>query len=335
MFLFKKTASQSESKAVSAFGGMSITIPENKCALGDNPSNSDDLIILDPSPSNFGHCRSFSSIEMSESVLLDLEEVLSAEYAERASVEPVEYGKAVKFDCSPPEPIEYQVSDPLLMFNTLRRKPKKLSPITKQKAPISPQEMVSNSPTLQSAVASVSVSEEAKSVEDDEMMSYELPASRVPRGGIKKLIGLYLEQKTPMKLKRNKVHFDKISVTESNQKIVLLSSKGLSKGVHEWSIQIQETDVDLQEIGVIGTSDIGEISVADNGVFGTSAFGPRVVYGSDLGTDKLFYASLDGSNRTRCLVLFVIFLFSLLCLLSFIHSHFLSLHFLMDQVTVI
>merc|ERR1719195_2607054 len=83
------------------------------------------------------------------------------------------------------------------------------------------------------------------------------------------LIDLYLEQKQSL---NPSVHFDEIAVTASNEKTILLSSKGLHKGVHEWNIEIWSLDVDLQEIGVIGTNRIQQIPISDSGIIGTDEF---------------------------------------------------------------
>merc|ERR1712228_941247 len=96
------------------------------------------------------------------------------------------------------------------------------------------------------------------------------------------------------------VCFDEISKTASNQKICLLSSKGLKSGKHIWVLQILKTDVDTQEIGVVSCSDIEAIEIADNGVSATNAFGARAVYGSELGTNYNFYGSYNEDGKVRC-----------------------------------
>ena len=45
---------------------------------------------------------------------------------------------------------------------------------------------------------------------------------------------------------RSRIHFDKISVTKSNGKVTILSSQGLTQGVHGWSIEILRADAELQ-----------------------------------------------------------------------------------------
>ena len=97
------------------------------------------------------------------------------------------------------------------------------------------------------------------------------------------------------------VHFDKISVTKCNEKTVLLSSKGLSNGIHEFSIEILKCDVDLMEIGVIGTNDIDRIPVSDYGAVDTARFKSRAVYGSALTDGTLFYGSLNADGSHRCM----------------------------------
>lgn len=58
------------------------------------------------------------------------------------------------------------------------------------------------------------------------------------------LITVYIERN--QKSKANKVWFDKIAMTKCNGKTVILSSKGLTKGQHEWGFEILRSDVDLQ-----------------------------------------------------------------------------------------
>merc|ERR1719150_3602767 len=112
------------------------------------------------------------------------------------------------------------------------------------------------------------------------------------------LIDLYIEQRQSS---NPSVHFDKIAVTASNQKTILLSSKGLKQGIHEWHIELWSVDVDLQEIGVIGTDDIDRIPVSDFGAMDTARFKSRAVYGNETGTDKLYYGSWNADGRTRCM----------------------------------
>ena len=93
------------------------------------------------------------------------------------------------------------------------------------------------------------------------------------------------------------VHFDQISVTESNQKMCLLSSNGLKSGQHTWAVQILKTDIEAQEIGVVGCSEIEGIDISDEGISATNAFGARAVYGSELGTNKNYYGSYNEDGK--------------------------------------
>jgi len=90
-------------------------------------------------------------------------------------------------------------------------------------------------------------------------------------------------------------------VTASNEKTILLSSKGLHKGVHEWNIEICSLDVDLQEIGVIGTNRIQQIPISDSGAIGTDEFESRACYGNEIGSGKLYYGSLNADGSARCM----------------------------------
>jgi len=113
----------------------------------------------------------------------------------------------------------------------------------------------------------------------------------------RQLIDLYIEQEQSSNAN---VHFDKIAVTASNEKTILLSSNGLNQGIHEWNIEIVSTDVDLQEIGVIGTDDIDRIPVSDLGAMDTEQFKSRALYGNEIGSDALFYGSWKANGKARC-----------------------------------
>jgi len=101
------------------------------------------------------------------------------------------------------------------------------------------------------------------------------------------------------------IGFDKMVdiTTESdlNGKL-LIDSNGLRSGTHEWTIEVLRADVDLQEIGVIGTSEIESIEISENGhgVLETNALGQRAVYGSRLNDGVLFYGSVNEDGTARC-----------------------------------
>jgi len=112
------------------------------------------------------------------------------------------------------------------------------------------------------------------------------------------ILGRHLMQQHSL---NQSVRFDTASITESNGKMVALSSKGLSAGVHEWTIEILNCDVDIQEIGVCTVHDIEGIAVADGGVTKTTAFGARAVFGNELATDSMWYSSFNEDGGARCL----------------------------------
>jgi len=100
------------------------------------------------------------------------------------------------------------------------------------------------------------------------------------------------------------IRFDKVATTEDadeGSKVLLIQSQGLTHGRFEWSIEISSTGVALQEIGVVGTAEIACISLGDEGVRGTKELSARCVYGNELGTDSLFYASFNDDGSRRCL----------------------------------
>jgi len=97
------------------------------------------------------------------------------------------------------------------------------------------------------------------------------------------------------------VRFDSMAATPSNGKVLVVDSKGLTKGRHyEWSLEILKCDVEAQEIGVIGTDDITSIAVDDEGILKTEALGARSCFGCELFTDSLYYGSYNADGRKRC-----------------------------------
>jgi len=96
------------------------------------------------------------------------------------------------------------------------------------------------------------------------------------------------------------IYFDRMTVTASNGKICAVSSHGLRRGAHEWSLKILRCDVHKIEVGVVGTADIAAIEVSDGGVMATAALAARAVYGNELSTDSAFYCSFNRNGKERC-----------------------------------
>ena len=96
------------------------------------------------------------------------------------------------------------------------------------------------------------------------------------------------------------VHFDSAAITQSNGKIIALSSRPLTSGKHEWSLEILKCDVLAQEIGVCSVRNIEEIQIHDDGVTETAKLSTRAVYGSNLQSDAVWYASFNENGTARC-----------------------------------
>lgn len=111
------------------------------------------------------------------------------------------------------------------------------------------------------------------------------------------LIGRHFVQKDSLNLS---VHFDAAALTQSNGKIIAVSSHPLKSGTHEWTVEIMECDVDIQELGVCSVVDIGGIELDDIGVTGTAALGARGLYGNALATGSVWYASYNEDAVRRC-----------------------------------
>ena len=66
---------------------------------------------------------------------------------------------------------------------------------------------------------------------------------------------------------------DKCWMDDENDKICLYSSQPLSRGKHEWSIEIVHCDVYRQEVGIIGVDAM--TSIDDKGIQNTPELGAR------------------------------------------------------------
>ena len=96
------------------------------------------------------------------------------------------------------------------------------------------------------------------------------------------------------------VHFDSASITQSNGKIIALSTRPLISGKHQWSLEILKCDVLTQEIGVCSVRNIDEIPIDDDGVTETFKLSARAVYGSTLQSDAVWYGSFNENGAPRC-----------------------------------
>merc|ERR1719295_78524 len=267
---------------------------------------SDSMFVLDGTPpanqtSHALSALSLNCIEYTESVADDVDDILEMKEKEF---------KGVNFIMSTPTEVAYQVSHDI--HEEQLRKPGKLFPSESQ-TQWSPhaQEVVNRSNSLQIAASNAVVkmggsgsSESESEMKDDKSSKKKKKKKKrfrkkdkiaTPRTS--KLIGLYIQQGV---MNKDTWSFDLISKTESNGKTMLLSSKGLSKGLHEWSIEIWRSDVELQEIGVIGTSDIDRVPVSDKGAVFTKGFLSRAFYGCDMEKESLFYGSYNADGQKRC-----------------------------------
>ena len=99
----------------------------------------------------------------------------------------------------------------------------------------------------------------------------------------------------------DEIYFDHSSHSPQNNKFSLIQSEGLKCGVHEWSIKLLNSDIFLQEIGVIGVCELGDIVIHKNGLKSTHKCGARALFGSELRTDSMYCGSYDGrKRRQRC-----------------------------------
>jgi len=280
--------------------------PQEGTSNGSNDSNcSSQLVILDPSPPGTPTASPTPSVDhdYTESIALDLEHVLSFKDSDY---------KSVKLRLSA-HTVPYNVSMDLDQ-STLRLPPKRHDlALRLPQNSATAEEMLECSEMLQLAVTRNTVHDtpsESKSEDEarptspsaaENLIDLHLFSVATQRTATAQLIRLYLEQNLSMASDaQNTVHFDRIAVTESNQKRVLLDSTPLTEGYHEWSVQVWRCDVDLQEIGVVSVRDIDQIPVSSLGAWDTEAFGSRALYGSEMSSGLLFYGSFNSDGKKRC-----------------------------------
>ena len=92
------------------------------------------------------------------------------------------------------------------------------------------------------------------------------------------------------------------SKNEEKSYAYLISSQGLCTGYQEWSIKILKCDVYKQEIGVISNliENVDQYNSSFKGISGTQEFQARAVYGNELMTDSVYYASYNDNGKVRC-----------------------------------
>lgn len=80
-----------------------------------------------------------------------------------------------------------------------------------------------------------------------------------------------------------------------------VSSQNLSAGKrHEWSILVLKSGLALQEIGVVGTCDLSQITIHKKGIAATHKLGCRSVYGCKLSNASAYYGSWNENRSNRC-----------------------------------
>ena len=98
---------------------------------------------------------------------------------------------------------------------------------------------------------------------------------------------------------RKDIRFDRGISTKMNNLKCLVSSKALRRGVHEWEVTVVMSDVEIQEIGVVGTANMQRVTLSVNGIMDAHGLGTRVVYGSEMGTGKVYFATVGGKTNNN------------------------------------
>ena len=98
------------------------------------------------------------------------------------------------------------------------------------------------------------------------------------------------------------VFFDRITTSsfEKERRCFISSQELAFDKKHEWSILVLKSGLALQEIGVVGTSDIGNIAVHTKGIAASPKFGARAVYGCQLSNASAYYGSWNANRSKRC-----------------------------------
>ena len=114
---------------------------------------------------------------------------------------------------------------------------------------------------------------------------------------IQNLTARYLYDNAVM-FREERVNIDE----DGNERVLMISNNGFNYGIHSWSIQINASDVYLQEIGVISTDydNVKFGSLSDNGLKSASELGARAIYGNELLSGSNYYTSYNDDNNTRC-----------------------------------
>merc|ERR1712083_475037 len=88
-----------------------------------------------------------------------------------------------------------------------------------------------------------------------------------------------------------RIYFDSLREDRQSRRVLLVQSRALCAGhCHEFVVRILKSDIELQEIGVIGTSSVDKLSL-DDAVWALDVCGPRAVYGNELGAANKYYGS--------------------------------------------
>lgn len=97
------------------------------------------------------------------------------------------------------------------------------------------------------------------------------------------------------------IYFDRSTTTKISKRHCFVSSNPLRAAeCHRWSIMVMKSGLSLQEIGVVGTCDVANISVNDKGIGATHKLGARAVYGCRMSTSSAYYGSWNGNRSNRC-----------------------------------
>jgi len=112
------------------------------------------------------------------------------------------------------------------------------------------------------------------------------------------MVAEYLDQTAA---REDGVLFDVISSEMwAGDRVLLLSSKALSDGVHEWTLTVEHSSTALQEMGIVANAKLEADQIDKAGLRQTPGVGACAVFGSASEGGSVHCGSFDADGKQRC-----------------------------------
>lgn len=128
-----------------------------------------------------------------------------------------------------------------------------------------------------------------------------------------KLIAAHIQQTLPFAIakeneentalngvvRKPRVLFDEMLTTHNNSssKVCVVQRRALRRGYHQWTVEVLQSDIEAQEMGVVSRIDVKGAEIDDEGVLATDAFGARVVFGNELCSSSIYVGAKDEAGN--------------------------------------